>query len=74
MAMIVLQRWTSTAPRRFPATNWRPAAVERNKRREYSRVFLDYGPNQGPFSVFADGRRRREPSLTGDKAPRRLVA
>jgi hypothetical protein len=39
------------------------ATVERSKRREYSCAFNDYGPSEGPFSVFADGRRRREPSL-----------
>jgi hypothetical protein len=49
-----------------------PATVERSKRREYSRALPDYGPNEGLLSVFADGRRRREPGLTGDKAPRRL--
>jgi hypothetical protein len=52
----------------------RPATVERSKRREYSRAFPDYGPSQGPKSVFADGRRRREAGLIGDKAPRRFVA
>jgi hypothetical protein len=49
-----------------------PATVERSKRREYSRAFLDYGLIEGPFSVFADGRRRREPGLTGGKSPQRL--
>jgi hypothetical protein len=49
-----------------------PATVGRRKRRDHSRAFADYGPNEGLLSVFAGGPRRREPSLTGDKAPRRL--
>jgi hypothetical protein len=50
MATIVRQRPASTAPR-WPLQDGLagPAAVERNKRREYSRSFLDYGPSGGLY-------------------------
>jgi hypothetical protein len=71
--MIVLQRWASRRAALVSRDGLAGlATVERSNKREYSRAFLDYGPSEGPLSVFADGCRRREPGLTGDKPPQRL--
>jgi hypothetical protein len=76
-ATIVVQRWASAAPRCSPARDWRGqrpsnGAKGANIRAHVLITVRDYGPSEGPLLVFADGRRRREPGLTGDKAPRRL--
>jgi len=71
--MIVLQRWASRRAALVSRDGLAGlATVERSNKREYSRAFLDYGPSEGPFSDCADGRRRREPGLIGDKPPQLL--